>query len=95
MRKGVDPGENKHCSTQHNVMMSCIDYAHAWHVKHTELRILCAANIDAEARPQKGCKAACIPLRAKSSKHKARTILTYITKKAVKGEVAVKRHNTF
>ena len=30
VRKGVDPGEKKHCSTQHNNMMSRLDYAHAW-----------------------------------------------------------------
>jgi len=36
-----------------------------------------------------------MPVRAKGSKDKGRAILTYITKKAVKGEIVVKRHNTF
>ncbi len=62
---------------------------------HGERARTVAANIGMEATVQKGCKAACIPFTAKGNKHKGRAILTNITKKAVKGEVAVKWHNTF
>ncbi len=93
--KGVNPGEDEHCNTQHNSVASHLDYAHAWHMSTHIRKKSCAANIGMEATLQKSRKAACIPFRAKGNKHKGRMILTYVTKEAVECEIVIKRHNTF
>lgn len=78
-----------------NSVMSRLDCAYVWQMSTHSRQKSCAASIAMEATLQNGCKAACIPFRAKGNKHKGRMILTYVTKEAVKGEIVIKRHNTF